>query len=72
MENPETYRQYAADCRRLAERAAPKDKASLLEISKAWLACAEEAERQEKGHNGVPRLPDKATDKPDDPPLQSR
>ena len=36
MESAERYRQYAQDCRRLAENAAPKDKAVLLEIAAAW------------------------------------
>jgi hypothetical protein len=36
MESAERYRQYAQDCRRLAEKAAPKDKAVLLEIAAAW------------------------------------
>jgi hypothetical protein len=36
MESAERYRQYAQDCRRLAEKAAPKDKIVLLEIAAAW------------------------------------
>jgi hypothetical protein len=36
MESAERYRQYAQDCRRLAEKAAPKDKVVLLEIAAAW------------------------------------
>jgi hypothetical protein len=39
-ESAERYRQYAQDCRRLAQRAAPKDKAVLLEIADAWDQCA--------------------------------
>jgi len=49
MENDhEKFRQYAADCRRMAEKATPKDKAALLEIANAWIVCAEEAERKKK------------------------
>ena len=44
MESPEKYRQYAEDCRRLAERAAPKDKAILLEMASTWEGCAVDAE----------------------------
>jgi hypothetical protein len=39
------YRQYAAECRRLAAKSSAKDKAILLEIADAWIACAEAAER---------------------------
>ena len=40
MESIEKYRQYAGDCRRLAGRAAAKDKA---EIAEAWEQCAKDA-----------------------------
>jgi hypothetical protein len=40
------FRQYAAECRRLAQRASEKDKAILMEIAGAWIACAEEAQRK--------------------------
>jgi hypothetical protein len=40
------FRQYAEECRRLAQRASEKDKAILTEIAGAWIACAEEAERK--------------------------
>lgn len=46
MDDVEKYRQYAAECRRLAQKAAAKDKAVLLEIADAWIACADEAERK--------------------------
>jgi hypothetical protein len=45
MNNAEKYRQYAAECRRLAEKSSAKDKAVLVEIADAWIACAERAER---------------------------
>jgi hypothetical protein len=48
MENAKKFRQHAADCLRLAERANSNDRAILLEIASAWIACAEEAERKEK------------------------
>jgi len=41
------FRQYAVECRRLAQRASEKDKAILMEIVAAWIACAEQAERKE-------------------------
>ncbi len=46
MDEIEKYRQYAAECRRLAEKSSAKDKAILLEIAAAWIACAERAERE--------------------------
>ena len=42
----EKYREYAAECRRLAGRAAEKDRKVLIEIADAWISCAEEAERK--------------------------
>jgi hypothetical protein len=44
----EKFRQYAAECRRLAERASKTDNAILTEIAAAWIACAEEAERKQQ------------------------
>ena len=47
MQDAKRFRELAAECRRLAERAAAKDKAVLLEIANAWIECAEEAERSQ-------------------------
>ena len=44
--NAEKFRAFAAECRRLAQRAADKDRQILMEIAEAWIACAEEAERK--------------------------
>jgi len=49
MATAEQFRHYAEECRRLAQRASSKDKAVLLEIADAWIACADEAERKKKG-----------------------
>jgi hypothetical protein len=48
MGNADKFRQYAEECRRLAARAAEKDRKVLMEIAEAWTVCAEEAERKEK------------------------
>jgi hypothetical protein len=48
MENSNKFRQYAAECRRLAQRASEKDRQVLMEIAEAWVKCAEEFERKEK------------------------
>lgn len=47
MQSPAKFRKYADECEQLAKRAAnEKDRAALLEIAQAWLACAREAERK--------------------------
>jgi len=49
MQNPAKFKEYADECKRLAKSAAnEKDRAALLEIAEAWLACAREAERKSK------------------------
>jgi len=48
MDDAGKFRQYAEECRRLAAKAAAKDKTTLLEIADAWTACANEAERKAK------------------------
>jgi hypothetical protein len=45
MQEVRTYRQYAADCRRLAKTMSAKDGAILLKMAKAWDGRADEAER---------------------------
>lgn len=49
MDDAQKFREFAAECLRLAQKAAAKDKIVLLEIADAWMACAEEAERKAKG-----------------------
>ena len=46
MQSAAEYRRYAAECERIAREGGPDHRAILLDIAKAWLACAEEAERQ--------------------------
>ena len=48
MQASNTYRQYANDCRRIAETMSAKDKAIMLEMAKVWDERAEDAERAEK------------------------
>ena len=48
MQNSNTYRQYANDCRRIAETMNAKDRAIMLEMAKVWEERAEDAERMEK------------------------
>jgi hypothetical protein len=46
--NAKRFRDYAAECRRLAQRAPEKDRNVLIEIAEAWIVCAQEAERRSK------------------------
>jgi hypothetical protein len=48
MQEAEKYREYAADCRRLAERAGSKDKEVLLKIAEAWEQQAKLVEASRK------------------------
>ena len=45
MQDSNTYRQYANDCRRIAETMSAKDKGIMLEMAKVWDERAEDAER---------------------------
>ena len=46
MKDAKTYREYAADCIRMAKLMNPKDKQALLKMAEAWEERAREAERQ--------------------------
>jgi hypothetical protein len=49
MARAEQYRQYAAECVRLAQESHnQKDKALLLEMAEKWRARAEQIERQQQ------------------------
>jgi hypothetical protein len=52
MQDSNTYRQYASDCRRIAETMSAKDKVIMLEMAKVWDERASEAERQETNKDG--------------------
>jgi hypothetical protein len=47
MPEAKTYRQYAADCRRLAKSMNQKDAATLLTMAEAWEMRADDAEKAE-------------------------
>jgi hypothetical protein len=51
MQDANTYRQYANDCRRIAQRMNAKDKAIMMEMARVWEVRAEEAERVEARSN---------------------
>ncbi len=46
MQDAKTYRQYAAECIRMAQKLNAKDKEILLRMAGAWELRAQEAERQ--------------------------
>ena len=46
MQTAKTYREYAADCRRIAATMKDKDKATLLKMAEAWEGRADEVERR--------------------------
>jgi hypothetical protein len=48
MKDVKTYREYAADCIRIAQSMDAKDRETLLRMAKAWEDRAREAERNEK------------------------
>jgi len=49
MDDPETYKKYAAECKRLAKTMSPPDQKVMLEIAEAWLECARTAEARKPG-----------------------
>jgi len=50
--NAKKFRDYAAECRRLARAASQHDRAVLTEIADAWIVCAEQAERDGRRSRG--------------------
>ncbi len=48
MKDANTYRQYAADCVRIAKLMSAADKEALLKMAEAWEDRAREAERSSK------------------------
>jgi hypothetical protein len=47
-----TYREYKAECIRIAQSMSAKDKETLLKMAEAWEDRAREAERQEQKAEG--------------------
>jgi hypothetical protein len=48
MKDAKTYREYAADCTRMAKLMGTKDKETLLKMAEAWEVRAREADRRAK------------------------
>jgi hypothetical protein len=45
MKDAKTYRQYAAECRRIAQTMRGEDRATLLQMAEMWETTAREADR---------------------------
>jgi hypothetical protein len=52
MKEAKNYRQYAADCLRIAKTMSAKDKQILEQMAEAWELRAKEFEREEKKLGG--------------------
>jgi len=48
MKDAKTYREYAADCIRIAQSMDARDRETLLKMAEAWEDRAREVERNEK------------------------
>jgi len=46
MDESETYRKFAEECRRMARNALPHQQAILLEMAELWTRLAEKAEAE--------------------------
>jgi hypothetical protein len=59
MKDATTYRQYAAECRRIAQTMNEQDRATLVQMAELWESSAREAVRLEAKQkpNGEPRAP---------------
>ena len=49
MKDAKTYREYAADCRRMAKLMSSKDKDVLMKMAEAWDERAREADARREG-----------------------
>ena len=54
MKDAKTYREYAADCIRMARSMNPADREVLLKMAEAWEDRAREAERANKNADRDP------------------
>jgi hypothetical protein len=48
MQDPVKFREYADECKKLAQTASGENRAALLRIAKAWITCAEDVERDRR------------------------
>jgi 3-methyladenine DNA glycosylase Mpg len=55
MKDTKTYRTYAEDCRRIAEKMTGNDKAALLRMAELWDKQADEAERRGQNNKDGPK-----------------
>jgi hypothetical protein len=50
MQNPDQFRKYAEECRRLARLGSLEHRAALMDMADAWTKCAEELEEIERAN----------------------
>ena len=50
MQNADKFREYAEDCRRIAQSLAAKDRDVMLEIARAWIRYAEQQEKNQNSN----------------------
>jgi hypothetical protein len=48
MRNSDKFREYAEECKRIAQTLPPKDREVMLEIARAWMRYAEQQEQNGK------------------------
>jgi hypothetical protein len=67
MDDPEIYKKYAAECKRLAKTMSPSDRKTMLEIAEAWLECARTAGATRSSNKAALRsIVRPSSDSPDD------
>lgn len=53
MQSATQYRNYADECRKLAQKLKPEHRDTLLKIAEAWDMCADEAEAAHRSRHGA-------------------
>jgi len=50
MQSATQYRNYADECRKLAQKLKPEHRETLIKIAESWDKCADEVEARKDGH----------------------
>jgi hypothetical protein len=53
MQSATQYRNYADECRKLAQKLKPEHRDTLLKIAEAWDKCADDAETARRSGDGA-------------------
>jgi hypothetical protein len=54
MRKSQLYRQYAAECRRIAQTMSADQRARLIKIAEAWEACAQDVDKEKTADDDDP------------------